>query len=83
MSKDQPIIFWTSFGVLSVIALGLIGWGASGIALLSTVQANQSVLTQRMDSVERKQTSIDLMATDIAVIKVKLENIEAKMGARR
>lgn len=79
MSKDKPLIFWGAFGVLSVIALALLGWSAAGISDFSTVKADQRALTARVDNVEKKQATVDLMATDVAVIKVELRALRREL----
>ena len=83
MSKDQPLIFWTSFGVISVIAIGLLGWGAAGIAQFTTVQANQAALTQRVESVEKNQAILSAIQMDMAVVKARVERIEDKLDKKR
>lgn len=83
MSKDQPLLFWTAFGVISVITLGLLGWGAVGIAQFTSVQASQIALAERVVKVEVKTAELQGMATDIAVIKSQLANIEEKLGAKK
>lgn len=82
MSKEQPLIFWTSFGVLSVIALGLLGWTYAGVADYATVKADQKALVQRIETMERSQGEITEIKTDIAVIKSEMRLIRRSVENR-
>ena len=58
-----------SWGILAVIGAGLVSGTAYVVSLANAVEV-----------IKQKQVTIETMATDIAVIKTKVESIEKKLG---
>lgn len=71
----EDTIFRISLGVLITIAVGLI----TGTAYIVTLSNASDVQGRRIEAVERKQSSIDEIQTDIAVMKQRLDSIDKKL----
>ena len=58
------------------VSLGLVITLLGGVVWLTTIWMQSEANARSIQKIEEKQTTIDLIQTDIAVIKTKLEGIE-------